>query len=189
VKVAFAVLFRCGSGLVAILSVVLGSAQDTSVVSDVNVSANGKAEEMINRLTGSSAGVSIEGSAVLFQRAVVMPEVEAETSFEELAEEGSEVQDVEKQRVRGKHVGYRVQVYADNNVRSAKTEARQRERAIGNSFPQYGTYVSYASPFWRLRVGDFRSQYEAEKAAAEIKRQFPGYAKEVRVVRDRVNVK
>ena len=171
------------TGLVAILSVVLGSAQDTTVVSDVNVSANGKAEEMINRLTGSSAGVSIEGSAVLFQRAVVMPEVEAETSFEELAEEGSEVQDVEKQRVRGKHVGYRVQVYAD------KTEARQRERAIGNSFPQYGTYVSYASPFWRLRVGDFRSQYEAEKAAAEIKRQFPGYAKEVRVVRDRVNVK
>ena len=52
------------TGLVAILSVVLGSAQDTTVVSDVNVSANGKAEEMINRLTGSSAGVSIEGSAV-----------------------------------------------------------------------------------------------------------------------------
>lgn len=86
-------------------------------------------------------------------------------------------------------VGYRVQVYADNNARIAKTQARQRERAVGQQFPQWGTYVSYASPYWRLRVGDFRADYEAEKAAAEIKKAFPAYAREVRVVRDRIITK
>ena len=55
--------------------------------------------------------------------------------------------------------------------------------------PQWDTYVTYASPYWRLRIGDFRTQYEAEKAAADIRRQFPRYAKEVRVVRDRVNAR
>jgi hypothetical protein len=58
---------------------------------------------------------------------------------------------------------------------------------MNQAFPTYATYVAYASPYWRLRVGDFRSQYEAEKAAAEIRKAFPRYAKEVRVVRDRVN--
>lgn len=182
------------TGLLAIVSVLTMVAQDVVSVSTqaVSDSVSPQEENIIQRLTDVSAGVSIEGPAALFQRAVAVavPDAETELPDEELTEEMSgEHQDADKQRVRGKQVGYRVQVYADNNVRSAKTEARQRERSIGNAFPQYGTYVSYASPFWRLRVGDFRSQYEAEKAASEIKRQFPSYAREVRVVRDRVNVK
>lgn len=88
-----------------------------------------------------------------------------------------------------KVVGYRVQIFADNNSRTAKGEARLRERALNASFPIYGTYVTYASPYWRLRVGDFKSQYEAEKAADDIRRAFPKYSKEVRVVRDRVNAR
>ncbi len=183
--------------LFAMLSAMICGAQDgtnsNAGVAGTGISNGQQEDDIISRLTGSSAGVSIEGPAVLFQRAMALPESEADAQMDELNGETEEEQDQDqnqdKPRVRGKQVGYRVQVYADNNVRSAKTEARQRERAIGSSFPQYGTYVSYASPFWRLRVGDFRSQYEAEKAAAEIKRQFPGYAREVRVVRDRVNVK
>lgn len=92
------------------------------------------------------------------------------------------------QMSRGKIVGYRVQVYADNNVRVAKGEARKRERAIAARFP-YNTYVAYASPYWRLRVGDFKTQAEAEKVATDLRRSFPGYAKEIRVVRDRINSK
>lgn len=85
----------------------------------------------------------------------------------------------------GKIVGYRVQIYADNNARIAKAEARMRERAVGGAFP-YNTYVTYSSPYWRLRVGDFRTQDEASKAAAAIRKRFPKYAREVRVVRDHV---
>ncbi len=83
-------------------------------------------------------------------------------------------------------VGYRVQLYSDNNARTAKTEAQTRARNIAGRFPQYRTYVVYNAPFWRLKVGDFRSQQEANSAAAEIKRAFPSYSREVRVVRDRI---
>ena len=83
--------------------------------------------------------------------------------------------------------GYRVQVFSDNNQRTAKGEARSKERQLRGAFPELGTYVVYNSPFWRLKVGDFRTQHEAEAIADEIKSRFPSFAREVRVVRDRVN--
>jgi hypothetical protein len=85
--------------------------------------------------------------------------------------------------------GYRVQVFSDNNTRTAKTEARSKAKTIADAFPQYPTYVVYSSPYWRLKVGDFKTKDEADTAAAQIKKAFPAYASEVRVVRDRINVK
>ncbi|MDY3858287.1 MAG: SPOR domain-containing protein [Muribaculaceae bacterium] len=89
---------------------------------------------------------------------------------------------------KGKIVGYRVQIFADNNARNAKSEARMRERAVARSFP-YSTYVTYASPYWRLRVGDFATREEAAKVADSIRKAFPKYAKEVRVVKDNVYIR
>lgn len=83
--------------------------------------------------------------------------------------------------------GFRVQVFSDNNAKTAKNEARTKARAIASTFPQYPTYVVYSSPYWRLKVGDFHSQEEAEVAANQIKKAFPSYAREIRVVRDRIN--
>lgn len=83
--------------------------------------------------------------------------------------------------------GYRVQVFSDNNQRTAKSEARSKERLIREEFPDYETYVVYNSPFWRLKIGDFRTQHEAEAVADEIKSRFPSFSREVRVVRDRIN--
>lgn len=84
-------------------------------------------------------------------------------------------------------VGYRVQVYSDNNQRTAKDNARSRQRAVSQRFSKYRTYVSYNAPYWRTRVGDFTSEREAEAAAAELRKAFPKFSKEIRVVRDRVN--
>lgn len=90
--------------------------------------------------------------------------------------------------VKGRTVGYRVQVFSDNNSRTAKNEARSKSRDIASRFPQYRTYVMYTSPYWRLKVGDFRTQHEANEAAEELRRAFPAYSKEIRVVRDRITV-
>ena len=84
--------------------------------------------------------------------------------------------------------GFRVQVFSDNNARTAKNEARSKQRTISSRFPQYQTYVMYTSPYWRLKVGDFRTQQEANNAADELRKAFPAYSKEIRVVRDRVNI-
>lgn len=85
-----------------------------------------------------------------------------------------------------KVAGYRVQVFSDNNARSAKSEARNKAQAISER-TNLRTYVVYQSPFWRLKVGDFTTRAEAENAADLIKKEFPSYAREVRVVRDRIN--
>lgn len=84
--------------------------------------------------------------------------------------------------------GYRVQVFSDNNASTARNEARAKSRNISERFPEMRTYVSYTSPYWRLKVGDFRTKREADDAAEEIRRAFPSYAKEIRVVRDRINL-
>ena len=78
-------------------------------------------------------------------------------------------------------------MFSDNNARSAKSEARSKAQAISERIPQYRTYVVYQSPYWRLKVGDFTTATEAENAADMIKKMFPSYAREVRVVRDRIN--
>lgn len=144
--------------------------------------------DIVENFNKPGSTVSIEQPQALAER---LQRQASEAPSEDAAEEGHEDdrEAVPVHRSKGKVVGYRVQVYADNNPREAKAEARQRERSVGRRFPSMMTYVAYASPYWRLRVGDFRTQAEAEKAAADIRRAFPGYAKEVRVVRDRINAR
>lgn len=94
----------------------------------------------------------------------------------------------QKERKKDERIGYRVQVFSDNNARTARNEARSKQRAVGTRFAQYRTYVTYSTPYWRVKVGDFRTQEEANSAATAIRRAFPGFANEVRVVRDRINI-
>ena len=103
------------------------------------------------------------------------------------ADESAESEKAESPGSKSRVAGYRVQVFSDNNSSTAKNEARAKARNISERFPEWRTYVIYNSPYWRLKVGDFRTQREADDAAEDIKRAFPSYGKEVRVVRDRIN--
>ncbi|MDE6144894.1 MAG: SPOR domain-containing protein [Muribaculaceae bacterium] len=82
--------------------------------------------------------------------------------------------------------GYRVQVFSSNNPRTARAEAHGRAATIGAEFPEWATYVSFDAPYWRLKVGDFRSYEDGRAALSLLKKQFPAYAKEMRLVRDRI---
>lgn len=93
-----------------------------------------------------------------------------------------------KQDRKAGNIGYRVQVFSDNNVRTARNEARTKQRNIKSRFPQYDSYVTYNQPYWRLRVGDFKTQEEANAFMTTLQRAFPSYAREMRVVRDRIKV-
>ncbi|MDE6368961.1 MAG: SPOR domain-containing protein [Muribaculaceae bacterium] len=83
--------------------------------------------------------------------------------------------------------GYRVQVFDDNNVRSAQRDAQSCKKQIEGHFPEYPVYVTFSSPYWRVKVGDFKTRGEAEAAMGEIKHAFPAMAKSLRIVRDRIN--
>ena len=83
--------------------------------------------------------------------------------------------------------GYRVQIFDDNNARTAKSEAQARRNRVGARFPEYNTYISFNSPYWRVKIGDFRTRSEAEAAMGAIRAAFPAYGSQLRIVRDRIN--
>ncbi len=87
--------------------------------------------------------------------------------------------------------GYRIQVFSDGrNQHSLEQRAKSRGNAIAAKFPKYrGQVYSFSSsPNWYTRVGNFRTSAEASAALAELKRAFPQYASEMRVVKSQIVV-
>lgn len=77
-------------------------------------------------------------------------------------------------------VGYRIQLFFDSN-KSAVDEARSK---FVNAFPKVDTYVLYNAPNYFLKVGDFRTQMDAEKVKSSIDSQFPTSF----IVKEKVNL-
>lgn len=84
--------------------------------------------------------------------------------------------------------GFRAQVFSGNNQRKSKEEALQKEKLIKEMYPDLPTYITYTAPFWKLRVGDFRSREEAYSLMRELKESFPEFAKEMYIVKDEVKI-
>ena len=93
-----------------------------------------------------------------------------------------------QQTIENRGVGFRIQAYTDNNARTAKAAAQKRARDIAMKFPQYRSYITYKAPSWRLRIGDFKTQQEAKAALNRIKSVYPNFAREMVIVRDRINI-
>jgi hypothetical protein len=87
--------------------------------------------------------------------------------------------------------GYRIQVFSDGrNQHTLEARAKARGSAILAKFPKYRgqIYTFSSSPNWYTRVGNFRTSGEANAALAELKKAFPNYASEMRVVKCQIVV-
>jgi len=84
--------------------------------------------------------------------------------------------------------GYRVQVYSGSAQRTAKEDAFNLERRLREMIPGIQVYVTYTSPFWKVRVGDFQTMAEAKAYAEEIYVLFPKLRNESYTVRDKINL-
>lgn len=87
--------------------------------------------------------------------------------------------------------GYRIQVFSDGrNQHTLEARARARGSAILAKFPKYKgqVYTYSSSPNWYTRIGNFRTNAEANAALTELKRSFPNYASEMRVVKCQIVV-
>ena len=93
-----------------------------------------------------------------------------------------------QQTIENRSVGFRIQAYTDNNSKTGKASTQKRARDIAMKFPQYRSYISYKAPSWRLRIGDFKTQQEAKAALNRIKSVYPNFAREMVIVRDRINI-
>lgn len=81
--------------------------------------------------------------------------------------------------------GFRIQIYSDNTQRRAREEAQQRASAIEEYDEDLTSYVTFNSPFWRVRVGDFINYEDAVAKLRELKAAFPQYG-DMRIVRDNI---
>lgn len=87
--------------------------------------------------------------------------------------------------------GFRIQIFSDGSHQSSlESRARARGNAVVAKFPKYrGQVYSFSSsPNWYTRIGNFKTSAEASAALAELKRAFPQFANEMRVVRSQIVV-
>lgn len=78
--------------------------------------------------------------------------------------------------------GYRIQVINSND----RNKVFAVKAKIYQLYPELKPYLMYQPPFYKLKVGNFRTKEEAEEYRQELARQFPAG---LYVVKDVIEVK
>lgn len=68
--------------------------------------------------------------------------------------------------------GYRVRIFFDNR-RTARTESETALKRFESLYHDVAAYRTYANPYFKVTVGDFRTKSEAMALLARIRRDFP----------------
>ncbi len=79
--------------------------------------------------------------------------------------------------------GFRVQIFMESGNDAVQHAERVRDAFI-EKYPSVPVYLVFGQPYYRLRVGDFRTRLEAEKFHYEVKRFY----KNAFVTKDRINL-
>ena len=70
--------------------------------------------------------------------------------------------------------GFKIQAFSGNNQRTSKNEAYYKQGLINTSFPGQETVVTFDSPFWRLRVGNFKTR-KTLRGLNDMRKTFPAF--------------
>lgn len=87
-------------------------------------------------------------------------------------ESGTEVEvDMSKKVMRNSYkvTGFRVQAFAGGNTREDKRKAEEARDKIKRAYPSEPVYVHFYSPRWICRVGNYRTQEEANRMLRNIR--------------------
>ncbi len=96
---------------------------------------------------------------------------------------------LEAQQVRGNETtmrGFRVQLFSRNNARTAREAAFKVEKTIREKLPHMAVYVTYTSPFWRVRVGNCPTHDDAQRLRQYLIEQLPQLSTETYIVPDQI---
>lgn len=69
-------------------------------------------------------------------------------------------------------VGYRIQIYFDSGNNS-KNRALSVKEEFDKDHTDIPSYIIFGEPYYRIRVGDFRTKLEAEYFLKKIKPRYP----------------
>ena len=84
--------------------------------------------------------------------------------------------------------GFRVQIFSSNRQQTAKEEALTLEKKMTEAL-SIAVYVSYIAPFWKVRLGNFRTLEEANAFKTQLITQFPELQGDTYIVRDKIQVR
>ena len=68
--------------------------------------------------------------------------------------------------------GYRVRIFFDNK-QTARAESEETIKRFESMYHDVKAYRTYANPYFKVTVGDFRTKSEAMELLSRIKREFP----------------
>jgi len=68
--------------------------------------------------------------------------------------------------------GFRVQIFFDSGNNSKKAAQTARERFM-EVYPEVSAYLTFKAPYYRVRVGDFRTKLEAEGFLFQLATTYP----------------
>jgi hypothetical protein len=84
----------------------------------------------------------------------------------------------EKQKI----AGWRVQIFFESGNNS-KSRAYSKKGLFMAMYPDMGVYLMFQAPYYKVRVGDFRSRMDAEGFKQKLLGEFP----DAFVVKDEIN--
>lgn len=164
--------------LFCLLSVCLyTNAQSASIIDDLNTTKSGQGKIIIYQ---------DEAIKNMVGRSIVSHNVSTTASNDLQLSSSKEAEHSSKTYIRAK--GYRIQVYAGNDQKRSKNEAQARRSEILSAYPNMEVSISYTSPVWKVKAGNFKTREQAVAALNEMKSQFPGFGREMHVISDAVNI-
>lgn len=78
--------------------------------------------------------------------------------------------------------GYRIQIFMDSG-NEALSKAEEVKETFNEKYKDNNAYLIFVAPYYRVRVGDFRTRLEAEKFLQRIIRNYPN----AWVIKDEIN--
>jgi len=81
------------------------------------------------------------------------------------------VLDKKKSSINYSFKGYRIQIFSGRSVQ--KNMAIEAKNTFLNLFPNQRAYIIYKAPDFRVRVGNFRTQFECVELYSKLKEHFP----------------
>jgi len=109
--------------------------------------------------------------------------VRQDPRLDQLVNKQIEINEVNTRESRRFVPGFRILAVSSND-RNKVIEAKS---AIYRKFPELTSYMMYQSPFFRLKVGNFRDRLDAEEYLSGIQELFP--ANKAYVVPDKIEVR
>jgi hypothetical protein len=109
------------------------------------------------------------GSRVMAQVTDTTVTVEKDPRIDQLVRKQIEINEVTTRETRRYVQGFRIQVM--NSPDRAKVLAAKAR--VFEQFPDWKPYLLYQSPNYKLRVGNFKTQEEAQDAMKQLSKIFP----------------